>query len=117
MGFDGLPACPRVLHTFSHPPKGRRAPPHGHTHTHAAGTPRHHAHVRRCAVAHMQRQRREFEAFLGEEVGWYVRDVARRGAWGDELTLRAASEALAVVVNVISSGGLACGHACVHARQ
>jgi sugar phosphate isomerase/epimerase len=33
------------------------------------------------------------------------RQMARAGTWGDELTLRAVSEALATVVNVISSGG------------
>ena len=56
----------------------------------------------------MQRQRRDFEAFLGEEFAQYVRHMARGGTWGDELTLRAACEALAVVVNVISSGLWAC---------
>lgn len=67
------------------------------------GTPRHHAYVRRRAVKYMRQQRHEFEAFLGEEFSSYAKQMARGGTWGDELTLRAACEALAVVVNVVSS--------------
>lgn len=67
------------------------------------GTQRHHAYVRRQAVAFMRQHPADFQAFLGEEWSVYLREMGRDGTWGDELTLRALCEALAVVVNVISS--------------
>ncbi|EFN56859.1 hypothetical protein CHLNCDRAFT_144480 [Chlorella variabilis] len=67
------------------------------------GTQRHHTYVRRKAVQYMQQRRQDFEAFLGEDFGGYMRQMGRLGTWGDELTLRGICEALAVVVNVISS--------------
>lgn len=33
----------------------------------------------------------------------YINDMSRSGTWGDELTLRAMSDALGVVINVITS--------------
>ena len=38
-----------------------------------AGTPRHHAYVRRKAVEYMRLQRHDFEAFLGEEFSSYAK--------------------------------------------
>lgn len=67
------------------------------------GTPVHHAFVRRKAVAYIRFHRPDFEVFLGEDFKTYVREMARDGVWGDELTLRAACESLGVVLNVVSS--------------
>lgn len=67
------------------------------------GTPVHHAFVRQKAVAYIKQHRADFEAFLGEDFKTYVREMARDGVWGDELTLRAVSESFGVVVNVVSS--------------
>ncbi|KAI3426931.1 hypothetical protein D9Q98_006875 [Chlorella vulgaris] len=67
------------------------------------GTQKHHGFVRRKAVEYIQQQRQDFEAFLGEDFGSYVRHMSRLGTWGDELTLRASCEALGLVINSISS--------------
>jgi hypothetical protein len=37
------------------------------------GTQKHHGFVRRKAVEYIQQQRQDFEAFLGEDFGSYVR--------------------------------------------
>ena len=39
----------------------------------SAGTQRHHTYVRRKAVQYMQQRRQDFEAFLGEDFGGYMR--------------------------------------------
>ena len=47
--------------------------------------------------------RHVFELFLGEDFKAWAKQMARDGTWGDELTLRAASEAYGIVVNVVTS--------------
>jgi len=70
------------------------------------GSQAHHGAVRAAAVAHMAARRADYEAFLGEDVGAYLAGMACPWAWGDELTLRAVSDALRVVVHVVTSDAL-----------
>ena len=43
--------------------------------------------MRQRAVDHIVTHRLDFESFLGEDFGTYLREMSRSGVWGDELTL------------------------------
>jgi len=64
----------------------------------------HHSIVREIAVAHMQRHGEFFRLFFeGRAFESYVSKMAKPTTWGDELTLRAATEAFDCVAHVITS--------------
>jgi hypothetical protein len=67
------------------------------------GDQHHHKAVRAAVVAHMLEHRDDYEAFLGESFAEYLTSMSTDGVWGDELCLRAVSDALGVVVHVVSS--------------
>ncbi|KAK9826434.1 hypothetical protein WJX81_005249 [Elliptochloris bilobata] len=67
------------------------------------GTPRYHPNVRRKAVRWTRDHADTFAPFLGESFQGYTAAMAREGTWGDELTLRAVSNAYGVIVNVVTS--------------
>jgi len=62
-----------------------------------------HAELRALAVDQVRARRDDFEGFLGQGFDEYCDAMARPGTWGDEITLRALSDALGVVVHVITS--------------
>jgi len=64
----------------------------------------HHDIVRSAVVEYLLQQKDKFAAFF-EEGEWkeYIRKMAAPRTWGDELILRAASEAFQVRIHVISS--------------
>jgi hypothetical protein len=66
---------------------------------------RHHAHVRRVVVQHMKQHSDDFSfLFDGEaEFQRYLESMSQLGTWGDELTLRAASDALRCTIHVLTS--------------
>jgi hypothetical protein len=47
--------------------------------------------------------REHFEAFMGMDFDKYVSLMSLSGTWGDELTLKAASEAFGLVLTVVTS--------------
>ncbi|KAK9806216.1 hypothetical protein WJX72_005737 [[Myrmecia] bisecta] len=67
------------------------------------GDPQHHRSVRLKAVQYMRAHKDDFQCFVGESFQEYVRNMAKDGSWGDELTLRAISDSYGIVVNVITS--------------
>ncbi|KAG2486732.1 hypothetical protein HYH03_014658 [Edaphochlamys debaryana] len=67
------------------------------------GTQDHHSAIRKQGVSHIVQQRSSFECFLGEDFDEYVRQMARGGTWGDELTLRATCDAFGIVMHVVTS--------------
>ncbi|KDD76817.1 hypothetical protein H632_c95p0 [Helicosporidium sp. ATCC 50920] len=67
------------------------------------GSQERHAEVRVRCVEHVKRHPADFAPFLGDELGEYLRGMARAGTWGDELMLRAACETYHVVISVITS--------------
>jgi hypothetical protein len=71
----------------------------------AAEADRYHHRVRAAAVAHLTARRAIFEGFVGSprDFDAYIAAMAQPATWGDELTLRAACEAFACAVNVVSS--------------
>jgi hypothetical protein len=66
-----------------------------------------------CTIAHTlgdivwaavcREHRGHFEAFMGMEFDTYVSLMSLSGTWGDELTLKAASEAFGLVLTVVTS--------------
>lgn len=58
------------------------------------GTEDRHAEVRGRAIAYMRRNPHAFAVFLGEDYRAYLENMARPGAWGDELTLVRGKRAL-----------------------
>lgn len=63
-----------------------------------------HEEIRRIAVSHMKSNSDDFNVFFeGNEYENYLRKMARVKTWGDELTLRAVSDALKVKIHVLSS--------------
>jgi hypothetical protein len=54
-------------------------------------------------VAVCREHRGHFEAFMGMEFDKCVSRMSMSGTWGDELTLKAASEAFGLVLTVVTS--------------
>lgn len=68
------------------------------------GTQDRHQEVRNIAVAHMKKRPDEFSVFFeAEEFDQYLRGMAEPRTWGDELTLRAITDALCVKIHVITT--------------
>jgi len=67
------------------------------------GTPEKHGLVRSKAVRYCRLNRQRFLPYLGPEFVRYVESMSMEGCWGDELTLRAASEAFHCMISVITS--------------
>lgn len=62
-----------------------------------------HPIVRQRAIRYMEQHRARFEPYLGPDFDRYLSDMAATGTWGDELTLRASSEAFHCMITVITS--------------
>ena len=68
------------------------------------GDPEKHDIVRRRAVGYIANHRARFEPYLGKQyLDKYLAEMAKLGTWGDELTLRAASESFECMISVITS--------------
>ena len=69
------------------------------------GSERFHMLVRREAVAQMQRQREVYAQFFESPqlLDRYLRDMNRKGTWGDELSLRAIADAFCCSIHLITS--------------
>lgn len=67
------------------------------------GTEAYHRAVRRKAVQYMRDHRSDFEAFVGDDMDGWLKEMSQHESWGDELTLRALCEAYGIVINVITS--------------
>ena len=69
------------------------------------GTDEHHVKVRTVAVAWLAEHGATYSGFVGDEAEWweYLGRMREPGEWGDELTLRAVSDAYGVVLHVITS--------------
>jgi len=69
------------------------------------GTPAHHSHVRRIAIAHMRNHRDDYSLYFGNKTEFreYYQKMKKNAAWGDELTLRALSDAFCVTIHVLTS--------------
>ena len=55
------------------------------------GTEAYHKAVRRKAVQYMRDHRSDFEAFLGDDMDGWLKEMSQHESWGDELTLVSAS--------------------------
>ena len=62
-----------------------------------------HQRVRDTCVEHMRRRRGEYEVFFGDAFDEYASSMASARTWGDELTLRACSDAFQCVIHVVQS--------------
>ena len=63
-----------------------------------------HQRVRDTCVEHMRRRRVEYEVFFGSDAfDEYAASMALARTWGDELTLRACSDAFQCVIHVVQS--------------
>ena len=62
-----------------------------------------HQRVRDACVEHMRRRRGEYEVFFGDAFDEYASSMASARTWGDELTLRACSDAFQCVIHVVQS--------------
>eukprot|EP00622_Pseudochattonella_farcimen_P003968 FR739258.1.p1 GENE.FR739258.1~~FR739258.1.p1 ORF type:complete len:336 (+),score=41.88 FR739258.1:1-1008(+) len=68
------------------------------------GTPKYHFALRLRTVEHMEENHADFEPYFAEsEFSEYCRKMKMRGTWGDELSLRAASELLQCTIYVVTS--------------
>jgi len=69
------------------------------------GDARHHEHVRSVVVAHLRSRAAEFAFYVGDDGEWaeYLSKMSVTRTWGDELTLRAASEAYGCAVHVVTT--------------
>jgi len=68
------------------------------------GTQQHHELVRAVVVAYLEKHEAEYKVFVGEEE-WhpYLENMAKSKTWGDEITLRAAVDALGIQIHVVTS--------------
>ncbi|WPT15006.1 OVARIAN TUMOR DOMAIN-containing deubiquitinating enzyme 9 [Picochlorum sp. SENEW3] len=64
--------------------------------------PEKHGLVRSKAVRYIRLNRQRFLPYLGPEFDTYVKEMSVEGCWGDELTLRAASEAFHCMISCIT---------------
>ena len=64
-----------------------------------------HLRVRDACVTHMvdPKRRGEYEVFFGDDFDEYATSMANPRTWGDELTLRACSDAFQCVIHVVQS--------------
>lgn len=68
------------------------------------GTQERHGEVRDIAVAHMKKRPEDFQVYFEEEeFDEYLRGMSQPRTWGDELTLRAVTDALCVKIHVITT--------------
>jgi len=69
------------------------------------GDQEHHRLVRSAVMQHMKANSTDFAVFVGDDNDWntYLSKMGMNGCWGDELTLRAASDAYSCVVHIVSS--------------
>ncbi|CAJ1355368.1 unnamed protein product, partial [Effrenium voratum] len=69
------------------------------------GNQEHHAAPRQAAVAHMKKHTEFFGVFFEDQAEFsrYLKNMGRKGTWGDELTLRAVVEAYGCVAHVVTS--------------
>ncbi|RHW72712.1 OTU-like cysteine protease, putative [Trypanosoma equiperdum] len=69
------------------------------------GSQEYHELVRVHVVTYMKSVRDSFDCFLGttEDADHYYADMLKNGTWGDELTLRAASDSLFINIHILSS--------------
>eukprot|EP00756_Hemistasia_phaeocysticola_P043967 Hpha_TRINITY_DN17550_c0_g1::TRINITY_DN17550_c0_g1_i1::g.92575::m.92575 len=66
-------------------------------------TQRYHGQLRALAVDHVRRHPQGFAEFVGEEFSDYLDHMSKLSTWGDELTIRAISDAAGITVHVITS--------------
>eukprot|EP01062_Namystynia_karyoxenos_P015668 TRINITY_DN15699_c0_g1_i1.p1 TRINITY_DN15699_c0_g1~~TRINITY_DN15699_c0_g1_i1.p1 ORF type:complete len:578 (+),score=152.27 TRINITY_DN15699_c0_g1_i1:92-1825(+) len=66
-------------------------------------TQRYHAQLRNLCVEWMRRHPQGFAEFVGEDFASYVDRIGKMGTWGDELSLRALSDALDITIHVVTS--------------
>ncbi|CAK9042468.1 OVARIAN TUMOR DOMAIN-containing deubiquitinating enzyme 11 (OTU domain-containing protein 11) (Deubiquitinating enzyme OTU11), partial [Durusdinium trenchii] len=64
-----------------------------------------HAHVRARAIGYIKGHMEEFSMFFEtpQELRAYIREMSADRTWGDELTLKAISEAFSTVIHVLTS--------------
>lgn len=64
-----------------------------------------HKVVRQRAVDHIRATRCEYEVFFETEASFerYLRQMARSGTWGDEITLRAIADSFVCTIHIITS--------------
>lgn len=69
------------------------------------GSQQHHLAVRATVLAHLRARADEYSFYVGDEGEWraYLSKMALDRTWGDELTLRAASEAYGCAVHVVTT--------------
>ena len=65
----------------------------------------HHAAVRETVVTYMREHSDDYSFYFEDGQAWeaYLRQMARRGTWGDELTLKAACNCFNVVLHVLTT--------------
>ena len=69
------------------------------------GSEEHHLKIRTVAVAWLAEHGATYSGFIGDEADWwaYLGRMRDPGEWGDELTLRAVSDAYGVIVHLVTS--------------
>ena len=61
--------------------------------------------MRRTCAEYITRNREEFEPFLEEDLGSYVRKVGETGEWGGQLELLALAKAYEIDISVLDGNG------------
>lgn len=69
------------------------------------GSQKHHDVVRSKVLEHMRAHEDEYSMYVGDTADWeaYLAKMSRTRCWGDELTVRAASDAFGVVIHVVTT--------------